>query len=269
MKRGLGAGLALLFAIAAAAAAGCVERRAREAQRPEVKVEVGQVGVDRRTGAHYVVLRDRAGRSLPIAVGDQEARAIMLAMHGIRMERPLTDQLLSTVLQTTGNHLDRAVVSELRQETYFAYLELDDGRYKIDCRPSDAIALAMDSDAPIYVNERLLQQASLEPAPAGQLPPVVHAMGLTVQELTPELAGYFDAPAASGLLVIDAEGAPAAAGVTRGDVITRLDGAPLRTLEAFDKAAAGIGKTARITLVVKRAGAERTLSFSAAGKPGA
>ncbi len=262
MKLGIGTQLAIAMLAVVAGVTGCLGRHAVEPSPTEVKVQVGQVGVDRQTGAHYVMLRDRDGRSLPIMIGDEEARAILLAMNGIRMERPLTDQLLGTVIEKTGNHLDRAVVNELRNQTYYAYLALDDGRYRIDCRPSDAIAVAMDADAPIYVSERLLQKIATEPAPAGQVPPVRRALGLTLEELTPELAGYFDAAPGSGLLVVEAAGAPAAVGVARGDVVVRLNGAPLKTLTAFGAAAAKLGNDAAITMIVRRAGVDRTVSFA-------
>ncbi len=270
MRPGVGARLALIWIIClTAGASGCLGRQAPDASLKQVKVQVGQVGVDRRTGMHYVLLRDRDGRSLPIMIGEDEARAILLSMHGVRMERPLTGQLLSTIIRKTGNHVDRVVVSELRDQTYYAHLELDDGRYRIDCRPSDAIALAMDSDAPIYVSERLLQNAAAEPLPAGKFPLTARQLGLTLQELTPGLAGYFDAAPLSGLLVIDASGPAAAAGVSRGDVVMRVGGEPVTTLDGFGLSAAKLGKGAPITMVVRHAGVERSITFRMQPAPGA
>jgi bifunctional DNase/RNase len=270
MRPALGSSLALLGAICLAAGiSGCRGRRVADTSPPQVKVEVGEIGVDRQSGSHFVTLRDHDGRSLPIMVGDEEARAILLSMHGIRMERPLTAQLLGTIISTTGNHVDRVVVSELRGQTYYAYLELDDGRYRIDCRPSDAIALAMDTDAPIYVSGPLLQKASAAPPSAGQIPLTASRLGLTVQPLTPDLAGYFDAAPSSGLLVIDASGAAATAGVSRGDILLRVDDQPVTTLDEFAAAAARLAKGAPIKMVVRHAGAERTISFRMSSAPGA
>ncbi len=269
MGPGVGARLAIIWIIClTVGAAGCRGRQAPAASARQVKVQVGEVGVDRRTGLHYVLLRDRDGRSLPITIGEDEARAILLAMHGVRMGRPLTDQLLSTIIRKTGNHVDRAVVNDLRDQTYYAYLELDDGRYRIDCRPSDAIALAMHTDAPIYVNERLLQNAGAETPPAGKFPLTARHLGLTLQELTPDLAGYFDAAPSSGLLVIDAAGPAASAGVSRGDIVMRLGGEPVKTLDGFGVAAAKLGKGAPIAMVVRRAGVERTITFRIPPAPG-
>jgi bifunctional DNase/RNase len=270
MRSGVITRLALIPIIClAAAVSGCRGRTPPDASLKQVKVEVGPVGVDRRTGMHYVLLRDRDGRSLPIMLGDDEARAILLSMHGVRLERPLTSQLLSNIISKTGNHVDRVVVSELRDQTYYAYLELDDGRYRIDCRPSDAIALAMDTDAPIYVRERLLQNAAAEPLPIGKFPLTAQRLGLTLQELTPELAGYFDAAPLSGLLVIDASGPAAAAGVSRGDIMTRVGGEPVTSLGGFGLAAAKLQQGAPIIMVVRHAGVERSISFRMPPAPGA
>jgi uncharacterized protein len=266
----LGARLALIWIIClAVGASGCLRRKPADTALKPVKVQVSQVGADRRSGMHYVLLRDSGGRSLSITIGDEEARAILLSMHGVRMERPLTGQLMSTIIRKTGNHVDRVVVSELRDQTYYAYLELDDGRYQIDCRPSDAIALAMDTDAPIYVAERLLQNAAAGPAPAGKLPPTAHQFGLTLQELTPDLAGYFGAVPSSGLLVTEAAGPAAAAGVSRGDIVMRIDGEAVTTLEGFGRAAAKLPNGAPIKIVVRHAGVEHTVTFRVPPAPGA
>lgn len=270
MRSGGTARIALIAIICLAAAVlGCHGPQAPETSREQVKVEVGSLGVDQRTGMHYVLLRDRNGRSLPIMIGDDEARAILLSMNGVRMQRPLTSQLLSIIISKTGNHVDRVVVSELRGQTYYAYLELDDGRYRIDCRPSDAIALAMDTDAPIYVSERLLQKTAAESVPIGKFPLTTRGLGLTVQELTPELAGYFAATPSSGLLVVDASGPAAAAGVSRGDIMTHVDGEPMTSLGGFSAAVAKLQKGAPITMVVRHAGVERSISFRMPPAPGA
>ncbi|HTW87584.1 MAG TPA: bifunctional nuclease domain-containing protein [Candidatus Binataceae bacterium] len=262
--------LALIAMICLTAAVlGCRGPQAPASSREQVKVEVGSLGIDQQTGKHYVLLRDRDGRSLPIMIGDDEARAILLSMNGVRMQRPLTSQLLSIIINRTGNHVDRVVVSELRDQTYYAYLELDDGRYRIDCRPSDAIALAMDTDAPIYVSERLLQNAAAGSAPLGKFPPTRQALGLTVQELTPELAGYFAAAPSSGLLVVEVSGPAAAAGVSRGDIMTRVDGKAVTSLGGFGAAVAKLKQGAPITMLVRHAGVERSISFRMPPAPGA
>ncbi len=79
----------------------------------EVRVHVTSVGFDRATGAHYVMLHDDGqARELPIMIGDNEAQAILLALHNIKPDRPLTQDLLRSVIEETGNRLDRILISD-------------------------------------------------------------------------------------------------------------------------------------------------------------
>ncbi|MBF6569049.1 MAG: bifunctional nuclease family protein [Candidatus Binataceae bacterium] len=242
---------------------GCIGRPGASRAISQVKVEVGRIGVDNRTGTHYVLLRDKHGRSLPIMIGESEARAIVLAMHGVKLRRPLMDQLLSSIIEKTGNHLDRAVISEIRGGTYYAYITLDDDQYQVDCRPSDAIALAMNTDAPIYVNEQLFQHPGASDLTTVQLPATIQKFGLTMQQMTPQLAGYFNGSDSSGLLITDAAGVGAAAGLSRGDVVVSIDGDAVNTLEGFSAAAARVGANAPVTIVARHDGTARAITFRA------
>ena len=85
-------------------------------------------------------------------IGESEATAILLALHGVKPERPFTNDLVRSIIGQTGNRVDRVVIGDMRDETYYATIYMDGGRYSIDSRPSDAIALAMGMNAPIYVN---------------------------------------------------------------------------------------------------------------------
>ncbi|HVN63802.1 MAG TPA: bifunctional nuclease family protein, partial [Candidatus Binataceae bacterium] len=170
----------------------------------DVKVGVTDVGFDDKSGANFVMLEDKAGdRKLPIVIGEGEAQAILLAMHGIKTDRPLTHDLIESILARTGNQVDRVEIADLRDQVYYAHIYLDHGRYNIDSRPSDAIAIAMGTHAPIYVNERLLQTASaLDPKRLdGHLPKTANADGLTLEELTPDLAKCFGVESKHGILV--------------------------------------------------------------------
>src|SRR5436309_2102814 len=98
----------------------------------EVRVEVADVGYDKQSASHYVQLNDRAmHRSLQIAIGDEPARAILLELRGLRSPRPLTNQLLGTVLARTGNAVDRVEITQVRDEIYYAKIILDHGRYAL------------------------------------------------------------------------------------------------------------------------------------------
>ncbi|MGH7917131.1 MAG: bifunctional nuclease domain-containing protein [Candidatus Binataceae bacterium] len=220
------------------------------ANRGQVLVEVANVGYDQESGAHYVLLEDRAkGRSLPIMIGEDEARAIMFELHGIKPERPLTYQLLQKVIHATGNHLDRVVIANVHDEVYFARIVLDQGRYVIDSRPSDAIALAIGLKAPIFVSDRLFQ-ADAATASAPDTQPTASGLGLTVQELSPALAEYFGVPPRSGVVVADLDSKAARAGISRGDIIIRVGPRQVTTPREFGAIAAA-QRTATVTLTVR------------------
>ena len=125
---------------------------------------------------------------------------------------------------------DRVVIGEVRDEVYYAKVYLDHGRYEVDSRPSDAIALAVGAKAPIFVAEKLLQAATSETA--APVATTVTAFGITVQELTPELAQYFGVDIHSGVLVADLDPAAQNAGVNRGDILTGVNGSTIESAEA-------------------------------------
>lgn len=202
----------------------------------QVRVDVTDVAYDHSTGAHYLVLEEKSGRRvLPIAIGEDEARAIMFELRGVKPERPLTYELLLRVIELTGNQVDRVVIGDVRDEVYYAKVYLDHGRYTLDSRPSDAIALAIGADAPIFVADSLLQTTT----PANKTPSInlAQGMGMTVQELTPELAEYFGVSVGSGVLVADIGKEAQSAGVMRGDIITQVDGRPISRVDEFTHAA--------------------------------
>jgi bifunctional DNase/RNase len=114
-----------------------------------------------------VLLREQSGeRVLPIYIGPEEAKAIAVALEGMVMPRPMTHDLLRDVLGAMGATLTRVTVTELRDRTFYAELELrQDGRtFRVSSRPSDAIALAVRVDAPIYAAEDVLDEAAAPPA---------------------------------------------------------------------------------------------------------
>jgi bifunctional DNase/RNase len=113
-----------------------------------------------------VILRDEANqRALPIWVGPVEANAIALQIENLAPPRPMTHDLLRQLLVEFGATLSRVVIADLRNGTFYAYLELmrEGDPLFIDARPSDAIALSLRMKAPIFVESRVLDQAkSLE-----------------------------------------------------------------------------------------------------------
>jgi len=107
------------------------------------------------------------GRSFPIVIGLPEAFAIERRLKGIEVPRPQTHDLLAAVIRGMGGTLQRIEIDDLREGTFFAKLVIDaDGEeVRIDSRPSDAIALGVAQDVPIFVDEEVLEEASQAPPP--------------------------------------------------------------------------------------------------------
>jgi uncharacterized protein len=117
-------------------------------------------------GAYAILLKEVEGaRRLPIIIGAFEAQAIALEMEGIKPPRPLTHDLLKTLVDNLGANVVEIVVSELKENTFYAKIVLEASGLsnEIDARPSDAIALAVRTFAPIYVNESVMSAAAFIP----------------------------------------------------------------------------------------------------------
>jgi len=128
---------------------------------------VAGVTVDPVTKSPIVVLRDpETGNVVPIWIGILEANAIAFALEGTELPRPMTHDLMKSILDSAGMRLLSVEIADIRDHTYFALLNLEGsgGNLRIDARPSDAIALALRCRATILVSESVLEQSSL-PAP--------------------------------------------------------------------------------------------------------
>jgi len=129
-----------------------------------IEMFVGGLVLDPATQAPIVVLKDEAGdTTLPIWIGIQEATSIASAIKQVQMARPLTHDLFHDLLHEVGVTVQRVVITELKESTYFAELVLGQGDRVIvlDSRPSDAIAMALRASAPIYVAQSVLEQAKI------------------------------------------------------------------------------------------------------------
>lgn len=132
-----------------------------------IEVEVMRLGLDRSSNAYVVILREKDGeRMLPIWIGQAEAESIVIEMHHMHRERPLTHDLCKNIIVQLGATLLRVHVTRIVARTYHAELHLAsrDGSVVIDARPSDSIALALRFNASVFVNEELLTTALLEEA---------------------------------------------------------------------------------------------------------
>ena len=119
------------------------------------------------TEEQFIYLREKDGarRVFPIVIGRFEARAIDRSVRRQSPPRPMTHDLLATVLEATGATLERVEITDLKEGTFFASLKVrrDGETVEVDSRPSDAIALAVRTGAPIFVSEEVLKEASEVP----------------------------------------------------------------------------------------------------------
>jgi len=130
----------------------------------DVEVRIRGLMMDPATNMPIVVLKDVASDTvMPIWVGIFEANAIAIEIEKMAAPRPLTHDLARNLIQYLNAELDRIVISELKDDTFFAVLWLRQGGEKVmvDARPSDAIALALRFDCPIYVAEKVMEHAKL------------------------------------------------------------------------------------------------------------
>jgi hypothetical protein len=128
----------------------------------EIEMTVKTLIPDPLNSLPIVVLQDRTGeRILPIWIGLPEANAILLQIDKVETPRPMTHDLLKRVVEVLGGVVGRIVVSELRDNTFYASIHMDTprGAVVIDARPSDAIALALRTGSKIFVEERVIESA--------------------------------------------------------------------------------------------------------------
>jgi hypothetical protein len=124
-----------------------------------IEVVVSRLGLDPGTQAYVVVLQEKGGpRLLPIWIGKAEAESIVMHMHNIKRQRPLTHDLCKSLILGMGAALRRIEITRVENNTYFGelHLERNGSVTRIDSRPSDAIAIALRLDAPLFANEDLL-----------------------------------------------------------------------------------------------------------------
>lgn len=129
----------------------------------EVEMKVKSLMMDPVTQTPIVILRDPSGKTiLPIWVGLFEANAIALKLENIETPRPMTHDLLRAVLETMNATVERISITDLKDSTFYAsvLLRCNGKEFKVDSRPSDAIALALRADAPIFVSKDVLEKAN-------------------------------------------------------------------------------------------------------------
>jgi uncharacterized protein len=129
-----------------------------------IEMKVAGIALDALTRSPIVLLKDSSDRrALPIYIGQEQAKAIISALERQKPPRPLTHDLMINMMEMWDLSLDKIIIHSLQDNTFYAVLSLRRGEVKkeIDCRPSDAIALALRTDSPIWVLEEVVADASI------------------------------------------------------------------------------------------------------------
>jgi len=128
----------------------------------QIEMTIKGLMIDPITNMPIIILRDQEGQHLlPIWVGVFEANAIALQIENVQTPRPMTHDLLKNILEDLAAQVERVVVTDLKENTFYALIHVKTGGQTItvDARPSDAIALALRTRSPIYVEEAVIQNA--------------------------------------------------------------------------------------------------------------
>ncbi|MEW5723788.1 MAG: bifunctional nuclease family protein [Thermodesulfobacteriota bacterium] len=128
-----------------------------------VKMSVSGLTIDPYSNSPIMILKEDNGeRSLPIWIGLLEATAIASELEKVKFARPMTHDLLRNVIETFEVKVEKVEVCDLRENTFYAFIHMtgENKRLKLDARPSDAIALALRAEAPIFVNEEVFEKSA-------------------------------------------------------------------------------------------------------------
>ena len=127
----------------------------------EVKVELSKIIINETVAQQVIVLKEVNGeRSFPIVIGMPEILAIDRRLKGVKYPRPMTHDLLGNVINQVGGKVEKVVISDLNEHTFFAYIQIavNGTIEKVDCRPSDGLALGVGLKVPFFVNDRVFDK---------------------------------------------------------------------------------------------------------------
>jgi bifunctional DNase/RNase len=209
----------------------------KEISPPFVEMEVKGVRLDAMGTNPVVFLVDKEGKkALPIWIGLLEANAIDKELRNNASPRPMTHDLLYSILVQAHLKVKEVRIVGLKDNTYYAtlFLRLNKGVVEVDARPSDAIVIALKSKTPIYVSTKILDEQGIA---LTQKSGFGERFGIRIQELTPALASSFSFKGKKGVLV--AEVLPGSvsesSGIKAGDIITKVDSKEVGTIQQFEE----------------------------------
>ena len=209
----------------------------KETPPPFVEMEVKGVRLDAIGNSPVVLLADKEGKkALPIWVGLLEANAIDKELRNTTSPRPMTHDLLYSILAQAHVKVKEVKIVDLRNNTYYAtlFLTINKGVVEVDARPSDAIVIALKSKTPILVSAKILDEQGIALAKKSALS---EPFGIRIQELTPALASHFNFKSPKGVLV--AEVLPGSvsesSGIKAGDILTKINSKEVGSVEEFQE----------------------------------
>jgi bifunctional DNase/RNase len=209
----------------------------KETPPPFVEMEVKGVRLDAIGNSPVVLLADKEGKkALPIWVGLLEANAIDKELKNNTSPRPMTHDLLYSILAQAHVKVKEVKIVDIKNNTYYAtlFLTINKGVVGVDARPSDAIVIALKSKTPILVSAKILDEQGIALAKKSVQS---ERFGIRIQELTPALASHFNFKGHKGVLV--AEVLPGSvsesSGIKAGDIITKANSKEVGSVEEFQE----------------------------------
>lgn len=127
----------------------------------DVRMDLSRIIISDHSDQQIIVLKERDGeRSFQIVIGDTEAMAIQRRLNGVRAARPLTHDLLARVIESLQGELEKIVINDLKDHTFYAklFIRHNGEVIEVDSRPSDALALGVASETPVFVSDRVLRE---------------------------------------------------------------------------------------------------------------
>ena len=224
----------------------------KETPPPFVEMEVKGVRLDAIGNSPVVALADKEGKkALPIWIGLLEANAIDKELKNDASPRPMTHDLLYSILAQAHVKVKEVKIVGLKNNTYYAtlFLTINKGVVEVDARPSDAIVIALKSKTPILVSAKILEEQGIALTKKSAL---IERFGIRIQELTPALASHFNFKNQKGVLVAEVlpGSASESSGIKAGDIITKANSKEVGSVEELQETLGSVkaGDSVRVGL---------------------
>jgi bifunctional DNase/RNase len=226
----------------------------------EFEVKVQGLVFDRISRAPVVILvtKDKE-RFVPIWIGFAEAMSIDVVLRGDNPPRPLTHDLFKATIEKLGAKVEKVKITTIKNNTYFAFIKFRHGNkiYYVDSRPSDAIALALRTGAPLYISKEILSASVRVPQAEGLL---WSKLGISVQLITSDLEEFFKT---KGVVVSDVRrNSKAEEKIKRGDIIISVNGKNTQNEKGIEILEDEVQKGDFLEIEILRDGKKQTLKIS-------